>query len=229
MKPLLFLFLSFLPLAAQVQQVQVRVVSIEKFGTATSLEAARPDCDEKLYASLIADVASGRAKIVQDQTVVVRSGQRSKAEAIREFPSVVESDVRTDEGVHYPVAFQFWNLGQTMEVEVTVRDESEQGRSGRLLDVNLAPEHSALLAMHPWPVPDFRGAGQMGRMLQPVIGTQKLMTQVFTRTGRTTLLSVSASPGAAFQESAEIPFRYMFLRAGLDGEKPAPASVRPES
>ena len=54
MKPLLFLFFSFLPLAAHVQQVQVRVVSIEKPGATTSLEAAQPDCDERLYASLIA-------------------------------------------------------------------------------------------------------------------------------------------------------------------------------
>ncbi len=227
MKPLLFLFFSFLPLAAHVQQVQVRVVSIEKPGATTSLEAAQPDCDERLYASLIADVAGGKAKIVHDQTVVVRSGQRSKTTAVREFPCVDSTLFDPESWVLYPQEFTARILGQTMEVEVTVGDQPAQGQIGRMLDINLAPEHSTLLAMHPWPVPDFRGGGQMGRVLKPVIATHKLQSQILTWTGRTVLLSVTASPGAAFQESAEISFRYTFLRAGLDGEKPAPVSTRP--
>lgn len=227
MKTLLLLLLSFLPLAAQTQQVQVRVVSIEKPGNATSLEAAQPDCDEKLYASLIADAAGGKAKIVQDQTLVVRGGQRSKTEAVRVFPCVDTTLFDPESWVLYPRKFTGRILGQTMEVEVTVGEEPAQGQIGRMLDINLGPEQASLLAMHAWPVPDFRGAGQMGRVLRPVIAAHKLAAQVLTWTGRTVLLSVTASPGAAFQESSEIPFRYTFLRAGLDGEKPAPVSSRP--
>lgn len=226
MKTILFLLLSLLPLAAQ-QQIQVRIVSIEKPGAASSLEAAQPDCDEKLYASLIAEVAGGKAKIVHDQSVVVRSGQRSKTEAIREWPYCTESDIDLEHWVRYPANFTFYNLGSTLEVEATVGEEPAQGQVGRMLDINLAPEQASLLAMHPWPVPDFRGAGQMGRLLQPVIATHKLQSQILTWTGRTALLSVAASPGAAFQESTDVPFRYTFLRAGLDGEKSAPVSARP--
>jgi len=227
MKTPLLLLLSVLPLTAQVTQVQVRIVSIEKTSAATALEAAQPDCDEKLYAALTADVAAGNARIVQDQVLVVRNGQRSKTEAIREFPYCHAADGDQEEWVRYPAAFTFRNLGGTMEVEATVGDKPPPGVPCRIMDVNLAPEHNELLAMHSWPVPDFRGAGQMGRVLRPIFLTHKLYTQALTWTGRTTLLAVAASPQSSLSGATDISFRYTFLRAGLDGEKPAPVNANP--
>jgi len=227
MKTLLVLFLGILPLAAQ-PQVQVRVVSIEKPGASTSLEAAQPDCDEKLYNLLTAGVAEGSAKIVHDQTILVRSGGRSKTESRREWPEVLRSAVRPGEWFHYPMVFDFKNLGQRLDVAATISEEPHPAVGRRLLDLSVGSEDSALLGMHPWPVPDVSGAGQTGRVLRPVTSMHSLHTWLFTWTGRTVLLSVAASPGALVQESAEIPFRYTFLRAGLEGEKPAPANARPE-
>lgn len=225
---LLFLFLlTGGPLAAQfVKQVQVRVVSFEKSGATTALEAAVPGCDEKLYAALVADAAAGRAKQVQDQSVIVRGGQRSKVVAIQEYPSPGESDPEPSEWVHYPSSFTFHNLGQTLEAEVTV-GEMEKGTTRHPLDINLAPECSSLLALHPWPVPDFRGSGQMGKMLRPVFAVHKPQTHVLTWTGRNVLVSVAPAPQAPMTPTAEPAFRYTFLRAGLNGEKPDPAGAVP--
>ena len=227
MKTPLILFLSVLPLIAQVTQVQVRVVSIEKTSATTALEAAQPDCDEKLWSTLTADVAAGSAKIVQDQVLVVRSGQRSRSEAIREFPYSLKASGDLAEWVRYPADFTSRNLGGTLEVEATVGDKPPPGLPCRLMDLNLAPEHNGLLAMHPWPVPDYRGAGQMGRVLRPIFLTHKLTTQALTWTGRTSLLAVAASPQSSLSGATDTPFRYTFLRAGLDGEKPAPVDANP--
>ena len=209
-----------------VQQVQVRVISFDKAGAATSLEAAQPNCDESLYASLVADTAAGKAVRAQDQTMVVRGGQRSKVEALRQFPYPTEFTADPAEWFLYPSSFVWQNLGYTMEAEVTV-GELKDGWPQRSLDINLAPQSSALLALHPWPVPDFRGSGQMGRTLQPVLAIHKLSTQALAWTGHTLLLSVTPVPDAVFSDSVEPAFRYTFLRAGLYGEKPAPSGGTP--
>lgn len=225
-----FLFLLLLAVAPAVSrsplQVHVRVVSFEKSGSATALEAAAPGCDETLYAGLVADTAAGRAKRMQDQSVIVRDRQRSKVEAIQAYPSPTESDAEPSDWVHYPSSFSVNNLGQTVEAEASVAFQ-DKGSARRLIDINLAPECSSLMALHPWPVPDFRGSGQMGRMLRPVFAVHKSTTQVLTWTGRTVLLSVVAGPQTSMTDDAEPSFRYTFLRAGLDGEKPALAGAIP--
>ncbi len=223
MKLPLLLIITALPLAAQdVRHVQVRVVTFEKSGAATALDAAQPDCDESLYASLAADVAAGKAERVADQTMPVRGGQRSKVEALREFPYPTESEADATGWFIFPYSFTSQNLGHTFEAEVTV-GELIPGWPQQPLDINLAPESGTLLALHPWPVPDFRGSGKMGRTLQPVMGFHRITTQALTWTGRTLLLSIMPSPASSFSVEAEPAFHYTFLRAGLDGEKPAPA------
>src|SRR5687767_9033958 len=98
MKILFLLFPAVAPLAfGMPMHAHVRMVSFEKPGAPTALEAAMPGCDEKLYAGLVADAAAGSAKRVQDQSVIIRGGQRSKVEAIKEYPSSGENDPEPSE------------------------------------------------------------------------------------------------------------------------------------
>jgi hypothetical protein len=227
MKLLLLLIFTALPLIAQgIRHVQVRVVTFEKSGAATALDAAQPDCDESLYASLTADTAAGTAQRVHDQTMSVRGGQRAKVEALHEFAFPAENEAEATDWFIYPTSFTSQSLGHTLEAEVTV-GELIPGWPQQPLDINLAPESGSLLAMHPWPVPDFRGSGQMGRTVQPVMSKHWVTTQALTWTGRTLLLSVMPSPASSLSEEAEPAFLYTFLRAGLDGEKPAPVTSTP--
>lgn len=211
---------------AQVAQVQVRVVTFQKAGALVAFRAGTPDGDEALYKALAAEVSAGTARRVQDQTLVVRAGQRSKVEALREYPYPTEYDAEPGEAVAYPSAASVLNLGQTLEAEATAGEGAGDGKA-RAIDLNLAPELSSLLALHPWPVPDFRGAGQMGRLERPVFSTYKTMAQVITWTGRTVLVSVAEAPGAAMSDGVRGEYCYSFVRAGLSGEALAAAGAEP--
>jgi RNA polymerase sigma factor (sigma-70 family) len=227
----LFTFVSLPPLTTgpsivghpgyTVSEVSLRVVTFEKAGAATALEAARPGDDEKLFASLATSVAEGSAKITEDQTVNIRGGQRSKVEALREFPYPTEARIHLSKGLCVPTSFGFRNTGQTTEAEVTVGEGGSRGLSGHLLDINLAPETVAMAFLNPWPVPDLRGNGQMGQVLQPVFTTYKCSNQILTATGLNMLVSVALAPQTVVSGDPHPVYRYRFLRTGLNGDKPA--------
>jgi general secretion pathway protein D len=139
-------------------------------------------------------------------SIVVRGGQRSKIEVIREFPYPTEFDppqipqtfggggslfggAGGGTGASFPVtpttpsSFTFRNTGVTMEVEATV------GEDGYTIDLNLAPEVVEFEGFINYGSPiQTTGINALGqnepvvltdnKILQPVFATRKLATQV---------------------------------------------------
>ncbi|HWB07214.1 MAG TPA: Amuc_1098 family type IV pilus outer membrane protein [Verrucomicrobiales bacterium] len=140
-------------------------------------------------------------------SIVVRGGQRSKIEVIREFPYPTEFDPpqipqtfggnggsinftgAAQQGSSFPVtpttpsSFTFRNTGVTMEVEATV------GEDGYTIDLNLAPEVVEFEGFINYGSPiQTTGVNALGqnepvvltdnKILQPVFATRKLATQV---------------------------------------------------
>ena len=139
-------------------------------------------------------------------SVIVRGGQKSKIEVIREFPYPTEFDPPqipqtfggggqlggnsgAQTGGSFPVtpttpqSFEFRNTGVTMEVEATVADD------GYTIDLNLAPEviefEGFINYGSPIQTTGINALGQSepvvltdNKILQPVFATRKLATQV---------------------------------------------------
>jgi general secretion pathway protein D len=139
-------------------------------------------------------------------SIIVRGGQRSKIEVIREFPYPTEFDPpqipqtfgggasinglgAAQQGSSFPVtpttpnSFTFRNTGVTMEVEATV------GEDGYTNDLNLAPEVVEFEGFINYGSPiQTTGINALGqnepvvltdnKILQPVFATRKLTTQV---------------------------------------------------
>ena len=141
-------------------------------------------------------------------SIIVRGGQRSKIEVIREFPYPTEFDPpqipqtfggggvlnggglgQAQQGNSFPVtpttpnSFTFRNTGVTMEVEATV------GEDGFTIDLNLAPEVVEFEGFINYGSPiQTTGINALGqnepvvltdnKILQPVFATRKLTTQV---------------------------------------------------
>ena len=141
-------------------------------------------------------------------SVIVRGGQKSKIEVIREFPYPTEFDPPqipqtfggsatlnagggggASSGGSFPVtpttpqSFEFKNTGVTMEVEATVADD------GYTIDLNLAPEviefEGFINYGSPIQTTGINALGQSepvvltdNKILQPVFATRKLATQV---------------------------------------------------
>ncbi len=141
-------------------------------------------------------------------SVIVRGGQKSKIEVIREFPYPTEFDPpqipqtfgggatlnagggsSAATGGSFPVtpttpqSFEFKNTGVTMEVEATVADD------GYTIDLNLAPEviefEGFINYGSPIQTTGINALGQSepvvltdNKILQPVFATRKLATQV---------------------------------------------------
>ena len=141
-------------------------------------------------------------------SVIVRGGQKSKIEVIREFPYPTEFDPPqipqtfggsatlnagggggSSSGGSFPVtpttpqSFEFKNTGVTMEVEATVADD------GYTIDLNLAPEviefEGFINYGSPIQTTGINALGQSepvvltdNKILQPVFATRKLATQV---------------------------------------------------
>ena len=140
-------------------------------------------------------------------SIIVRGGQRSKIEVIREFPYPTEFDPPqipqtfggggglngglggSQQGSSFPVtpttpnSFQFRNTGVTMEVEAIV------GEDGYTIDLTLAPEvvefEGFINYGSPIQTTGINALGQSepvvltdNKILQPVFATRKLSTQV---------------------------------------------------
>ncbi len=140
-------------------------------------------------------------------SLIVRGGQKSKIEVIREFPYPTEFDPPqipqtfgggstlnggaggSQQGGSFPVtpttpqSFEFKNTGVTMEVEATVADD------GYTIDLNLAPEviefEGFINYGSPIQTTGINALGQSepvvltdNKILQPVFATRKMATQV---------------------------------------------------
>lgn len=213
--------------SAQNQQGHLRYISIGKAGTATALAAAAPSGDlsgNQLFQQLMSDAATGKATVLADQEMVMRDGQRGKVDATRQFPVPTDFRDRDASGRMIPTSFETMNYGQTLEAELTVTDDPLPGLKQRGLDLNLAPERKDLVSLHPFPMPGIPGDGML-RL--PLTAVQKTATQALTWTGNSLLLSVSPSSTASLSEGEPL-YCYQFIRAGLDGEKPAGPGLRPD-
>lgn len=231
MKRPLLLSLIFLPgvaltALAQPPAIRARIVSIEKSGTAAVLRSL-PDSgltDSQLFDSLMADVARGSATVVADQQVLC-GGSRSKVEAVRQIPVPVEAEIESG-FVRMIPEFTGDYPGQTWEMEGFVTDGLLGGVGRKGIDLNMAPMTRVFLQRHPcpWPAPDAgrADAAAAGPLSLPLMSAQKTAAQLLTWTGNTVLISVSPGPADRLREG-EPSCRYQFIRAGLDGEKPAPA------
>ncbi|MES2708108.1 MAG: hypothetical protein V4726_16060 [Verrucomicrobiota bacterium] len=227
---LLLLFLPAFSSAQVIPHAHLRYLSIGKTGAATALAAAASSKDpggHALFARLMTEVAEGKATLLADQEIIVRSGQRSKVAAVRHFPVPVDFTGPGTAGVILPTDFTTEGCGQTLEAELTISGALIPGVDRQLQDINLAPERKELLSLYPWPVPGLRGTGESGGGLPrlPLIAVQKTATQPLSWTGNTVLLSISPSPTTGLTDG-EPMFCYQFIRSGLNGETPAPPDAR---
>lgn len=80
------------------------------------------------------EVRNSGARILEERSHLFQSGLRSKNESIREmrYPSVWEK--AKDGGSANPTAFEARNVGTTVEIDPVI------SATGRMLDLNLAPE-----------------------------------------------------------------------------------------
>lgn len=160
-----------------------------------------------LYAWLDKELENPKSGVVLERvnTLRTRSGQRSRVQAIDEYPYATEFDpgqvpqtmslpvpagsppagggTVTPPWPHTttsPTAFTFRNLGDTIEAELTFSDDRKYA------DINLAPESVRLLALLP--------TTPAQEVFQPVFETRKVSAQVLARAGEPCLVSSFSRP-----------------------------------
>lgn len=219
---LLFLFATSLCLRAQnaPSQVQVRVVTFADAGVDTAFQSVHTENDNDLFAALSQSAAGGEAKIVYDQVLLVRGGQRSRAIAAHEFPYATGHNVDSSLGLMIPTLLVWQSAGPQLEAEATVGASGSLRFPGRPIDLNVSAENHTMLSRMDWPVADLRSQGGMGSVSMPLASIHKSNLQVLTGTGMTMLLSVADEPQRAADKDAKARFLYTFLRAGVKGENP---------
>jgi hypothetical protein len=150
-----------------------------------------------LYAAVQELIVQKKAERLDFTAIPVHSGQRSKTESIDETPYPSEFDpsmsgIRINGagekaigplGHATPSSFVFRNAGATTEVKATLMDD------GHTIDLTLAPESVDYLKDLAW------GSG-VNELKQPVFGTMKLTTSVFTESGAWQLVSLLTPPPA---------------------------------
>ncbi|HWB02188.1 MAG TPA: hypothetical protein VG796_04125 [Verrucomicrobiales bacterium] len=226
---LLFFFATSLCVPAQYtpSQVQVRVVTFADAGVETALQAIRPGCDNDLFTALSQSAAGGEAKIVSDQVLLVRGGQRSRAIAAYEFPYATGHNIDSSLGLMIPTLLVWQSAGPQLEAEATVGVSRSLGFPGRPIDLNVGAENQTMLSQMAWPVADLRGQGEMGSVSMPLASIHKSNLQALTGTGMTMLLSVAGEPQRAADKDMKTRFLYTFLRAGVKGETPKRDVISP--
>jgi hypothetical protein len=150
-----------------------------------------------LYTAVQELITQKKAERINLTALSVRSGQRSKNESIREKPYPTEfepGDVAAKinaagEKTSGPVipasslSFTMRNLGVTAEVEAQINED------GSTIDLSMAPEWVEHLTDVAW--------GKGGNEIkQPVFGTMKLSTQIFTERGAWQLAGLFTPPPA---------------------------------
>lgn len=218
--------------------LQQRLVHFEVFSL-PPLKARKaliqyPD-ETKLYEWLEGEMGKKESgvKLEQSQVLLVRSGQRSKMEAINEFPYATEIDPPqipqtitiapagqlavqpADSGRVFspwpttsatPNSMEFRNTGWTCEVELIV------GEDLRTADLNVAPQLVRLAALVP--------QGLKGDFIQPVFETQKVQSQVGTYLNQPALVSTFSPPtgcGAPGTGGKPDEVRLLFLTVKVPG------------
>lgn len=160
--------------------------------------------DSKLRDKLQEMMKKGKARMVETQMVVCRSGEKSATQSIQEYiyateyePSDVPNEVnragkntgqlvRALSTAPTPTAFKTRNLGSTFEVVPTARND------GKTIDVELAPEivyHVRNDKLGEWS----EGEGKRVDLQMPVIYTVRMNTGITLPTGKY-VLAAALSP-----------------------------------
>ncbi len=182
-------------------------------------------------------IAAKKATLLDLNTLVVRSGQRAKIEAINEkaYPTefaLASQPAKLEQmeavgalAVLNPAApscFVFRNLGRTIEVEATVSEDRS------LIDLNMAPEWVEHLGDVTW-------GEENAAVQQPLFHRCRMNTQLFMRSGAWQLAAQFTPPAGPDKDTpAEVmPLPeervLLFVRAsvpGADLAKAADSTVR---
>lgn len=143
---------------------------------------------------------AGKAKLVESQICVARSGEKSTIESIREFiypteydPPVPPNNVKAIEGTEkmslkdyftgpIPTAFETRNLGSTLEIEPTL------GINHKIVDIRLAPEIVYHVENTIWS--EWKDKNGVSNIMMPVMYTVRVNTAVSVLTGKHSLIGV---------------------------------------
>ncbi len=216
----LFCLSGHLPSNLAAGNVHCRVVCIEKKGADTALATADSTDDAGLLESLLQAVSKGEATIVSDQTLQTKSGLRAKVESYRSTPEFGSFHADYLAWMLLPGGIGRKQVGASLEIDVLSLGILVGTPGNQLISLTLASETTEKLTDFPWPIADLRAAGKMGATKLPIFSLQRISRQQYLWTGRTLLLGVSTNPKACFEGNESASFRYTFVRAGCDGEKP---------
>ena len=167
-------------------------------------------------------IKHGKGTIIESKMVISTSGNRAKAESVREFiypteyePSEVPKEVTIANGAKAPVtavtptAFEVRNVGTTLEVDPVVGGEL------RIIDLNLAPEIVKLVGMTEWIDKDLEGKFKTHF---PTFYTQKITSQVTIRSGRYAFLGTTRPPEPENPKITKDPIVLHFVRGDVSSQ-----------
>ncbi|MFK7909897.1 MAG: hypothetical protein AB8F34_04765 [Akkermansiaceae bacterium] len=184
------------------RQVRVQVEYIEMpltQMTALMADPAASKGDAALRNKINELVKNGKARIIENQMVVARSGEKATAESIREFiypteyeppelPTTVKFEKGSEQSVKSkeistgptPTAFETRNLGSTLEVEPTI------GENNAYIDVRVSPEIVYHIKNDIWA--SWKDKHGEANIMMPVFYTLRLNTAVTVANGKPCLL-----------------------------------------
>lgn len=161
---------------------------------------------ESAFSQIQKMIAAGEATLIAWPEVVTKSGQRAVTEDIQEvrYPSqfgpaqpAAAADGEAEKqpargGAPVPTAFETRNIGATLEVEAILTPD------GKMLDINIVPQHVRLLEFAP--VASGRDAnGHDWKIEQPRFYTAKTTTSVGLLFGQRMLLAEFRGPEGSEQ------------------------------
>ncbi len=240
----LFGWLNLVPLVSAQdlpRQLRIQVEWIElKQAELGALMASHGDGDESgarssndgaLRDSLGKMIESGEATLLETAVILARSGQRAKAESIREmvYPTEFKApgweaaedeaeESREDEaedgdeadflaiGAPIPSAFETRNVGTTVEVDPVL------GADGKTIDINLNPE---IVYYTGDTVHETRRGEETVEVAIPAFYSMRVIMSVTVRAGEYLLLGTTSPPDAETGEADRSRKVLVFVKADV--------------
>lgn len=184
------------------RQVRVQVeyieMSLEQMSSLMS-EPVASKGDVALRGRISELVKGGKAKVIENQMIVCRSGEKATAESVREFiypteyeppelPETVKFEKGSEKQVQSkeistgptPTAFETRNLGTTLEVEPTF------GETNAFIEIRVSPEIVYHVKNDVWA--EWKDKHGEANIMMPVFYTLRLNTAVTAANGKPCLL-----------------------------------------